>query len=138
MCDYSLEGYASRKAIEGETLTTQRFPTGTVGLIDKCHADVCVCMAPGTKLTIDKMSDSVRQVLGAEMTGPVEVEFVQLVTESKWAHRDCFKGPSGECVKLNTIGAGVTVTFDIVPPAFMDEEELMQVYLDPALALADV
>jgi hypothetical protein len=53
MCDYSLQNVRSRPAAVGDKLTTRDFGTGTRGFSDVQHADLAVCVLPGTELAFD-------------------------------------------------------------------------------------
>jgi hypothetical protein len=50
MCDYSLQGVASRPAAVGDKLTTRNFGTGTRGFAAAEDRNVAVCVLPGTEI----------------------------------------------------------------------------------------
>ena len=50
MCDYSLQGVASRPAAVGDKLTTRNFGTGTRGFGAAEDRNVAVCLLPGTEV----------------------------------------------------------------------------------------
>ena len=53
MCNYSLEGHASRKAIVGEVLVTASLGDhGTVGMVSEKKPDELVCVPPGSRLMV--------------------------------------------------------------------------------------
>lgn len=54
MCDYSLEGHASRPAEIGQRICTTAFPgTPTRGFCVPGDPGMAVCLRPGTELTFD-------------------------------------------------------------------------------------
>src|SRR5215471_9218180 len=50
MCDYSLQGVASRPAAVGDKLTTRNFGTGTRGFSSPEDRNTAVCVLPGTEI----------------------------------------------------------------------------------------
>jgi hypothetical protein len=64
MCDYSLEAYRSRPAEEGEKLTLERFPSGSMGFTVGSSCDSAVCVPEGTHLLIEGIGEIVRQACG--------------------------------------------------------------------------
>ena len=50
MCDYSLQGVASRPAAVGDKLTTRNFGTGTRGFAASEDRNTAVCLLPGTEI----------------------------------------------------------------------------------------
>ena len=50
MCDYSLQGVASRPAAVGDKLTTRNFGTGTRGFGASEDRNIAVCLLPGTEI----------------------------------------------------------------------------------------
>ena len=52
MCDYSLHNVRSRPAKVGDKLTTRDFGTGTRGFAASEHANLAVCVLPGTELSL--------------------------------------------------------------------------------------
>lgn len=88
MCDYSLEGYTSRKANVGEKLTVQRFPTGSAGCVAEGGSLTPVCLIPGTVLTVTAPEGvPIANIIG---TKPVKATFVQ-VTDQDSPYRDRLK-----------------------------------------------
>ena len=43
MCDYSLEIYRSRPAVQGEQYTLHRFRSGTIGFVAPADCTTAVC-----------------------------------------------------------------------------------------------
>ncbi len=54
MCDYSLQGVASRPAKVGDKLTTRNFGTGTRGFAASEERTTAVCLLPGTEIAFAK------------------------------------------------------------------------------------
>ena len=52
MCDYSLQGVASRPAAVGDKLTTRNFGTGTRGFEASEDRTMAVCLLPGTEVAL--------------------------------------------------------------------------------------
>src|SRR5258706_13252223 len=50
MCDYSLQGVASRPAAVGDKLTTRNFVTGTRGFSAPEDRNTALCLLPGTEI----------------------------------------------------------------------------------------
>ena len=50
MCDYSLQGVASRPAAVGDKLVTRNFGTGTRGFSAPEDRNTAVCLLPGTEI----------------------------------------------------------------------------------------
>ncbi|MEL6423711.1 MAG: hypothetical protein AAFQ42_14890, partial [Pseudomonadota bacterium] len=78
MCDYSLEAYKTRPARAGETISTQRFPSGSIGFVGPENETVCVCLAADTRLELAQLPAMLSNPLG--IRGAVEVTFTQLDT----------------------------------------------------------
>lgn len=110
MCDYSLEFYASRQAQEGETLTTKRFPSGSMGLTDAKDPTCAVCVSYGTKLTLDNLPPELLEEINLDSSSQ-KVTFVRI---EEGLHHDGVKFSTGRSVLLHRLGVGVSVTFDKV------------------------
>ena len=52
MCDYSLENYKSRAAVDGEELVVRLFPSGTHGFVSEADPDCAVCCKSGVEMTL--------------------------------------------------------------------------------------
>lgn len=52
MCDYSLEGFASRDAEVGDVLVTTLLGGHAIGLVSPMQPDVAVCLLPGSRLRV--------------------------------------------------------------------------------------
>ncbi len=103
MCDYSLEAYKTRPAREGETITTQRFPSGSLGFVAPENNTVAVCLACDTQLRLANLPASIQKACG---TGETAIAtFTQLDTT---AYRDAVKFESGKSVTLQQLGIGVS------------------------------
>ena len=64
MCDYSLEAYRSRPAEEGEKLTLERFPSGSMGFTTGPACDLAVCVPAESHLLLQGIGDTVRESCG--------------------------------------------------------------------------
>ena len=58
MCDYSLEAYRSRPAEEGEKLTLERFPSGSMGFTTGPACDLAVCVPAESHLLLQGIGDN--------------------------------------------------------------------------------
>lgn len=101
MCDYSLAEYKTRLAVEGETLVTHRFSTGTVGLVSRgelqaamtyCTRICAVCVPHGTKVDVNGCP-------GTLIQATMEVN----------RHRDAIQFDSGGIMSLQNMSIGVAV-----------------------------
>ena len=107
MCDYSLEGYRSRPAREGERYVTTRFASGTMGFSSPGDSSTPICVQCDTRLMLENISGELQGRLGI---GPKEeVTFVRL---EQSPFRDGVKFSNGKEVSLQQMqpGIGVTVT----------------------------
>lgn len=108
MCDYSLEGYASRDALIGEKLKLTRFPSGSVGLVDtvasKKYGYACaVCLKEGTVLSVTFHRDTMP-------IGMKKTERATFVRFKHAGHRDALHFDNGATLLLQTIpGAEIEV-----------------------------
>ncbi|MEO0618803.1 MAG: hypothetical protein AAFZ01_05930 [Pseudomonadota bacterium] len=103
MCDYSLEAYKTRPAHVGETIRTQRFPSGSIGFVAPENETVAVCLASDTKLALTHVPASIARA-DAQRNALVNATFVQLDTT---AYRDAVRLANGHVVTLQQLGAGV-------------------------------
>ena len=114
MCDYSLEMYASRAAKEGETLTTVRFPSGSIGLVGKgpmsetADNTCAVCVSYGTKLTLSNLPEEL--ISDLNLSGPTQ-EGVTFVRIEEGLHHDAVRFPNERALLLHRLGVGVSVEF---------------------------
>jgi hypothetical protein len=53
MCDYSLELYRSRQAVNEEHYTLHRFGSGTLGFVAEGDRTTAVCMPVGVRLRLE-------------------------------------------------------------------------------------
>src|SRR6202040_95661 len=84
MCDYSLQGVASRPAAVGDKLSTRNFGTGTRGFSASEDRNTAACLLPGTEIAF---------------TGEVAIE-------SPRGHHDAFASPDGQIVLLTALREG--------------------------------
>ena len=63
MCDFSLEAYRSRPAEEGEKLTLERFPSGSMGFTAGPSATLrCAC--PRHYFILQGIGEAIREACG--------------------------------------------------------------------------
>src|ERR1700758_361973 len=104
MCDYSLQGVASRPARLGEVLTTTIFPTLPRGFASPRDAHTAVCVMPGTELSFeqDVAWDRPFSFLRRKPTGKL-VRFRQVNAHNRYVHHDAVEFPDGRTVLLTKL-----------------------------------
>lgn len=105
MCDFSLETYRSRPARVGERYDTQRFPSGSIGLISPGDANTAVCLACDARLRLENIPQDLQQRVGVSDTA--DVTFTRLETGP---HHDAVRFDNGMEVTLQQLGLGVRVS----------------------------
>ena len=107
MCDYSLELYRSRPAVQEEQYTLHRFPSGTMGFVAKADCETAVCMPAGAKLSLEGINETVQRAFSI---GPAEEVSMTRLEVTGHAHRDAVRFGNGREVLLQSLNAGVTAT----------------------------
>lgn len=102
MCDYSLEAYKTRPARQGETITTHRFPSGSLGFVAPENSTVAVCLACDTQLHLSNLPTSIQRSCGVGQKAVAT--FTQLDTTG---YRDAVLFETGKSVTLQQLGIGV-------------------------------
>lgn len=102
MCDYSLEAYRTRPARQGESYTTHRFPSGTIGFVADGDTVTAICLAYDTKLTLDQIPQPLQAALGVSASEPVT--FTRLEAN---LFQDGVRFANGAEVSLQRLGTGV-------------------------------
>jgi len=103
MCDYSLEAYRSRPAEEGEKLTLERFPSGSMGFTTGPACDLAVCVPAESHLLLQAIGDSVRESCGV---GTVE-EVVMTRLEGSGPYKDAVRFSNGVEILLQRLDVGL-------------------------------
>ncbi len=123
MCDYSLEMYRSRPAQAGESLTTTRFPSGSIGLADSADPGCAVCMGEGTRLELNLSGHPEF----AARHGLREIELATFTRLESGIYRDGVRFDSGVELSLQQIPCGVGVKFvDVVAEVGVDPTQPQQ------------
>ena len=130
MCDYSLEIYASRPAVQGERYVLHRFRSGTAGFVAPSDCNTAVCLPAGARLRLEGFNEMARQAFG--IRGTEMVEMIRLPFRGR-THRDGVRFADGREVLLQSLNLGVTAT--LVP---RDLAGLFDLQSDAAPALARV
>ena len=112
MCDYSLEAYRSRPAEEGEKLTLERFPSGSMGFTAGAVCDTAVCVPEGTHLIVQGIGDNVR-----ESCGVGAVEEVVLTRLPGGPYKDGVRFANGQEILLQRLDCGLTAVVVAFPAA---------------------
>ncbi|HTG23362.1 MAG TPA: hypothetical protein VK681_25210 [Reyranella sp.] len=105
MCDYSLELYRSRPAVQEERYTLRRFPSGTMGFTAGYDCDTAVCMPADAHLRLEGIGETVQRAFDV---GPVEEVMMIRLEVIAHAHRDAVRFANGKEVMLQRLNAGIT------------------------------
>jgi hypothetical protein len=107
VCDYSLEIYRSRPAVQGEQYTLHRFRSGTIGFVAPADCATAVCMPAGARLRLEGLNEAMQRALNV---GPAEaVEVIRLPHRGR-THRDGIRFADGREVLLQSLNVGATAT----------------------------
>jgi hypothetical protein len=107
MCDYSLELYRSRPAVQEEQYTLHRFPSGTMGFVAGTDCETAVCMPAGARLSLQGISETVQRAFAV---GPIEEVVMTRLEVTGHAHRDAVRFANGREVLLQSLNAGVSAS----------------------------
>ncbi len=105
MCDYSLELYRSRPAVQEEQYTLHRFPSGTMGFVAARDCETAVCMPADARLHLEGIGETVQRAFAV---GPVEDVVMTRLDVTGHAHRDAVRFANGREVLLQSLNAGVS------------------------------
>jgi hypothetical protein len=105
MCDYSLELYRSRPAVQEEQYTLHRFPSGTMGFVAGTDCETAVCMPAGARLSLQGINETVQRAFSV---GPAEQVTMIRLDVTGHAHRDAVRFANGREVLLQSLNAGVS------------------------------
>jgi hypothetical protein len=116
MCDYSLQGVASRPAKVGDKLVTTQFRnTSTGGFTAAGEPRVAVCLLSGTEVVFERNVE--RHLTGFPLflrrtkVLPHRVaRFRQVNTDNPHTHHDALEFPDGQIVLLTHLRAGQQAT----------------------------
>jgi hypothetical protein len=116
MCDYSLNGVASRPAKVGDKLvTTQFWNTTTRGFTAVEEPRVAVCLLPGTEVVFERQVE--RHLTGFQLflrrtrALPHQVaRFRQVSIDNPCTHHDALEFPDGQIVLLTHLRADQRAT----------------------------
>ena len=128
MCDYSLELYRSRPAVQEEQYTLHRFPSGTMGFVDGTDCETAVCMPAGARLSLEGINETVQRAFSI---GPTEAVTMIRLDVTGHAHRDAVRFANGREVLLQSLNAGVSAKL-----AARDLDEVLGLKT-PAVELVD-
>jgi hypothetical protein len=107
MCDYSLELYRSRPAVQEERYTLHRFPSGTMGFVAGTDCETAVCLPAGARLSLEGINETVQRAFSI---GPAEEVTMTRLEVTGHAHRDAVRLANGREVLLQSLNTGVTCT----------------------------
>lgn len=113
MCDYSLELYRSRPAVQAEQYTLRRFASGTMGFMDARDCETAVCIPADAYLRLEGIGETVQQTYAV---GPVEDVVMTRMDGTAFSHRDAVRFANGREVLLQSLNVGVAATvLDFMP-----------------------
>ena len=119
MCDYSLELYRSRPAVQEEQYTLHRFPSGTMGFTAGGDCETAVCMPADAHLRLEGIGETVQRAFAV---GPVEQVVMTRLEVTGHAHRDAVRFSNGKEVPLQSLNAGVTAELTAFPSDLTEVE----------------
>jgi hypothetical protein len=128
MCDYSLQGVASRPAAVGDKLTTRNFGTGTRGFSAAENRNTAVCLLPGTEIAFAaEIAIESPRFFGQSvktLTHNTAI-FRQIDKETPHVHHDALEFPDGQIMLLTALREGQEATVLQLParPTTVREEE---------------
>lgn len=143
MCEYSLESYRRRNAIEGETLITQRFPSGTQGFISPGSPRVAVCLIEGTQVLLRDIPEDLQKKLGTD--GEAVTTFTYLknpprrwisFVPSFYYYHDGLQFPNGKQILINDLPEGLEV--DVLSYAVTSMSDVGKAEVEPVDVLISV
>lgn len=105
MCDYSLECYQSRPAVNDEQYTLHRFRSGTLGFIAGTACDTAVCMPTGARLQLEGIDEKVQRAFAV---GPAETVVMTRLRARDRMHHDAVRFANGREVLLQSLNTGVS------------------------------
>jgi hypothetical protein len=106
MCDYSLQGVASRPAAVGDKLTTRNFGTGTRGFAAAEDRNVAVCVLPGTEIAFaNEIAVESPRFFGQSIKTLKHrtAIFRQIDKDTPHVHHDSLEFPDGQIVLLTAL-----------------------------------
>jgi len=128
MCDYSLQGVASRPAAVGDKLTTRNFGTGTRGFSSPEDRNTAVCLLPGTEIAFaGEFAIESPRFFGQSVKSLKHATaiFRQIDKETPHVHHDALEFPDGQMVLLTALREGQEATVLQLParPTTAREQE---------------
>jgi hypothetical protein len=166
MCDYSLEAYKSRAAVDGEDLVIKQFPSGSKGFVENWAArglrdvpifDCAVCCKDGVEMVLLlDATYNVREVptqyvdrKNVELHGEIPVTFHTLargdlpkttwgIVPHNYGYRDGFIIPGGHFLSVQDLPAGTRATVTKALPKELSEAVKGDVAFEEENRIADV
>jgi len=117
MCDYSLELYRSRPAVEGEQYTLRRFPSGTMGFTAERDCETAVCLPADAHLRLEGIGETIRQAYAVH---PTEEVTMTRMDGTAFSHRDAVRFANGREVLLQGLNIGIVATLIGATPEIED------------------
>ena len=105
MCDYSLELYGSRQAVNEEHYTLHRFSSGTLGFVAEGDCTTAICMPAGVRLRLEGLDKRLQRSLRVGATE--EVVMIRHPFRNH-THRDGVRFANGREVMLQDLNTGLS------------------------------
>lgn len=118
MCDYSLEGVASRPARIGDRIISTRFATSfTRGFGLVSARDIAVCLSPGTEIVFDGGASVVAPQFGLSnrKIGEFAARFRHINGDRPLLPHDALEFANGEIALVALLAEGQTATVIQLP-----------------------
>jgi len=118
MCDYSLEGIASRPAQLGDRIVSTRFSASfSRGFALAAARDIAVCLSPGTEIVFDRGAavDAAYVGLPDRATGETVARFRRVNDDRPGLPHDALEFSSGEIALVALLVEGQTATVIELP-----------------------
>ena len=119
MCDYSLEAYLSRPAEEGEKLTLERFPSGSMGFTTGPACDLAVCVPTDTHMLLQGIGETVREACGVGA-----IEEVVMTRVEGGPYKDAVRFSNGTEILLQRLDRGLTAVIVGFPEVRAPQEHI--------------
>jgi len=164
MCDYSLENYRSRAAVDGEELVVKQFPSGSKGFVEvrpnpldlgsafrgDPTSDCAVCCKDGVEMTLFLKGIVVQtrslkkgepdDAFEEKLKGEIPVMFHTLV-KKPWgytSYRDGFILPNGRYLCLQRLEPGTRATVTKALPKELTEAAKGEKAFKPEIELEQI